>query len=33
MMAIAPARGSQHLDEPRIHAHIERMLAARKRPR
>jgi hypothetical protein len=31
MEAIPPVRASQHLDEPRIHEHIERMLAARKR--
>lgn len=29
MQAIPPVRASQHLDEPRIHEHIERMLAAR----
>lgn len=29
MQAIAPVRASQHLDEPRVHAHIERMLVAR----
>ncbi|MBL9016948.1 MAG: hemerythrin domain-containing protein [Myxococcales bacterium] len=33
MQAIAPARASQYLDEPRIHAHIERMLAARDEAR
>lgn len=31
MHAIPPARVSQHLDDPRVHAHIERMLAARRR--
>lgn len=31
MEAIPPVRASQHLDEPRIHEHIERMLAARRR--
>jgi hypothetical protein len=30
MHAIPPVRAAQHLDEPRIHAHIERMLAARR---
>ena len=29
MQQIPPVRASQHLDEPRIHDHIERMLAAR----
>jgi hypothetical protein len=29
MQAIPPVRASQHLDEPRIYEHIERMLAAR----
>jgi hypothetical protein len=29
MQQIPPVRASEHLDEPRIHAHIERMLAAR----
>lgn len=33
MEAIAPVRASKHLDEPRIYAHIERLLAARVRPR
>jgi hypothetical protein len=32
MEAIPAVRASQYLDEPRIHAHIERMLAARRRP-
>ena len=31
MQAIAPVRASRHLDETRIHDHIERMLAARER--
>ena len=31
MEAIAPVRASQYLDEPRIHEHIARMLAARRR--
>ena len=31
MGAIPAARASQHLDEPRIHEHIARMLAARER--
>ena len=31
MQAIAPVRASRYLDEPRIHDHIERMLAARER--
>jgi hypothetical protein len=31
MEAIPPVRASQYLDEPRIHQHIERMLAARRR--
>jgi hypothetical protein len=30
MDAIPPVRASQHVDEPRIHEHIARMLAARK---
>lgn len=30
MQAIATVRVSQHLDEPRIHEHIARMLAARR---
>jgi hypothetical protein len=30
MHAIPPVRASQHLDEPRIHEHIARMLAARR---
>lgn len=30
MLAIPPVRASQHLDEPRIHEHIVRMLAARR---
>lgn len=30
MQAIPPARAGQHLDEPRIHEHIARMLAARR---
>lgn len=30
MHAIPPVRASQHLDEPRIHEHITRMLAARR---
>ena len=30
MRAIPPVRASAHLDEPRIHEHIARMLAARK---
>jgi len=29
MHAIPPVRAAQHVDEPRVHAHIERMLAAR----
>lgn len=29
MRAIAPVRVSQHVDEPRVHEHIARMLAAR----
>jgi hypothetical protein len=29
MQAIPPVRASQHVDEPRIYEHIERMLAAR----
>lgn len=33
MQAIAPVRAAQHLDEPRIHGHIERMLAARRAPK
>jgi hypothetical protein len=33
MQALPPVRASQHLDEPRIHEHVARMLAARKRPR
>ena len=32
MRAIPPARASEYLDEPRIHEHIARMLAARERP-
>ena len=32
MQQIPPVRASEHLDEPRIHAHIERMLAARAKP-
>jgi hypothetical protein len=31
MQAIAPARASKYLDEPRIYEHIERMVAARAR--
>jgi hypothetical protein len=31
MHAIPPARVAQHVDEPRIHEHIARMLAARRR--
>ncbi len=31
MEAIPPARASQFLDEPRVHAHIARMLEARRR--
>lgn len=30
MHAIPPVRASQHLDEPRVHEHIARMLAARR---
>lgn len=30
MHAIPPVRVSQHLDEPRVHEHIARMLAARR---
>lgn len=30
MHAIPPVRAAQHLDEPRIHDHIARMLAARR---
>jgi len=30
MTAIAPVRVSEHVDEPRIHEHIARMLAARR---
>jgi hypothetical protein len=30
MTAIAPVRASEHVDEPRIHEHIARMLAARR---
>ena len=30
MRAIPPVRAAQHLDEPRIHDHIARMLAARR---
>jgi hypothetical protein len=30
MHAIPPVRASQHLDEPRIHEHIARMVAARR---
>ncbi|HEY5951401.1 MAG TPA: hemerythrin domain-containing protein [Kofleriaceae bacterium] len=33
MQAIAPVRASKHVDEARIHDHIERMLAARKHVR
>lgn len=29
MQAIPPVRAAQHLDEPRVHAHIARMIAAR----
>ncbi len=31
MQAIPAVRASDHLDEPRIHEHIERMLVARRR--
>ncbi len=31
MAAVPPVRASEHLDEPRIHDHIARMLAARRR--
>lgn len=31
MQAIPPVRASEYLDEPRIHAHVQRMLAARRR--
>jgi len=31
LIAIPPARVSQHVDEPRIHEHIARMLAARRK--
>lgn len=31
MQAIPSVRASQHVDEPRIHRHIEHMLAARRR--
>ena len=30
MDAIPPVRASQHLDEPRVHEHIARMVAARR---
>ena len=30
MHAIAPVRASEHVDEPRIHDHIARMVAARR---
>jgi len=30
MHAIPPVRAAQHVDEPRVHAHIARMLAARR---
>lgn len=33
MRAIAPVRMSPHVDEPRVHEHIARMLAARVVPR
>lgn len=33
MQAIAPVRVSEHLDEARIYDHIDRMLAARTRPK
>ncbi len=32
MHAIPPVRVSEHVDEPRIHDHIARMLAARRSP-
>lgn len=31
MRAVPPVRASEHLDEPRIHDHIARMLQARRR--